>query len=52
LEALIARLDELLRLARPAYHQRLLPGASEQELSRLEQRTGATLPAAFKALYR
>lgn len=50
MEKNIEGLDEWLKSNRPAYHGQLLPGATDEELRRLEQAAGLKLPEPFKAL--
>lgn len=52
MKTVITRLDEWLKRNRPDYYVQLLPGASDEEIRRLEQLIGQHLPESFKALYR
>jgi cell wall assembly regulator SMI1 len=52
MEAVIARLDEWLKRNRSSYYAQLLPGASDEEIQRLEQLVGLPLPESIKSLYR
>lgn len=52
MERLISRLDVWLRSNRASYYDQLLPGATDEEIQRLEQSLGLSLPESFKVLYR
>jgi cell wall assembly regulator SMI1 len=48
---LIERLDQWLQAHRPIYYQELLPGLTDSEYEKFEERLGLRAPAAFRALY-
>jgi cell wall assembly regulator SMI1 len=48
---LLARLDGWLRINRPEYYAKLLPGLSQAEVDNFEQKLGVTLPIEFKLFY-
>jgi cell wall assembly regulator SMI1 len=52
METVITRLDEWLKSNRADYYAQLLPGATDEEIQRLERLLGLSLPESFKALYR
>ena len=51
MDALIARLDAVLRQHRPEYYEHLLPGLTASEMRAFEAYLGFSLPQTFKDLY-
>ncbi len=51
MESIVGKLDRLLQQYRPAYYQRLKPGATIENILEFEFHLSATLPYSFKSLY-